>query len=60
MDENTWKTRYYTATDVMQLVGVSKSKAYQIIQRLNKELEAKGYIMIGGRVPRKYFDERFY
>lgn len=60
MDESTWKSRYYVVTDVMQLIGVSKSKAYQIIQRLNKEMEAKGYIIIAGRIPRKYFDERFY
>lgn len=60
VNEGTWKTRYYTVTDVMELVGVSQTKAYQIIQRLNKELGAQGYIVIAGRIPRKYFDERFY
>lgn len=31
--------RYLTATDVAELLGVSRSTAYRIIKRLNSELE---------------------
>ena len=29
--------------DVMEILGISKSKAYEIIRKMNKELEAEGY-----------------
>ena len=38
--------------DVMEILGISKSKAYEIIRKMNKELEAEGYETIAGRVPR--------
>ena len=43
--------------DVARELDVSKSYAYKIVQKLNKELEAKGYITISGRVNRQYFHE---
>ena len=42
------------------MLCVSESKAYSIVRDLNKELEDKGYLIIPGRVSRKYFEERFY
>lgn len=56
----TAKGRFYFVEDVMRITGLSRSKSYQIIQRLNGELAADGYITIAGRIPRKKFDERFY
>ena len=44
--------------DVARELDVSKSYAYKIVQKLNKELEARGYITISGRVNRQYFLER--
>ncbi len=44
--------------DIARELDVSKSYAYKIVQKLNKELEAKGYITISGRVNRQYFFER--
>lgn len=44
--------------DVAREFDVSKSYAYKIVQKLNKELEAKGFITISGRVNRQYFLER--
>lgn len=52
--------RYYFVRDVMNLLGIKESKAYGIIRALNKELKGKGYITIEGRVPTKFFDERYY
>lgn len=51
---------FYTADDIAQMLKVSRPTAYRIIKGLNDELTSKGYIIISGRVPRKYFDEKFY
>ena len=52
--------RFYTVIDVMAMLGVKESKAYKVMQGLNKELQARGYITISGKVPVKYFDEKYY
>ena len=46
--------------EVAQELGVSKSYAYKIVQKLNQELKEKGYLTISGRVNRQYFYERLY
>lgn len=51
---------FYTASDITTILTVSKPTAYRIIKRLNDELSSKGFIVISGRVPRKYFNEKFY
>lgn len=45
---------------VMNALGIGKSSAYAIIKQLNRELDEKGYLTIRGKVPAKYFRERFY
>lgn len=44
--------------DVMEVLCVSKSKAYQIIQKLNEEMKQQGYLVVRGRVSKTYFYER--
>lgn len=46
-------------TDIMELFGCSKTKAYQVIAELNRELEKKGFLYIHGRISRRYFEERY-
>lgn len=46
--------------DVMNELGVSRSKAYQIIRELNDSLEADGYKALAGRIPRPYWKTKFY
>jgi transposase len=41
--------------EVAEAMGVSKAYAYKVIQKLNKELQDKGYITVAGKVNRKYF-----
>lgn len=36
---------YYKAKDIQELCHVSRTTAYQLIARLNKELEDQGYIV---------------
>lgn len=45
--------------DVAKELGISKSYAYKIVQKLNAELRAKGFLTISGRINRKYFLEKF-
>lgn len=49
-----------TAKEITELLSVSDAKAYHIIRDLNKELTEKGFMVIPGRVNRRYFEERFY
>lgn len=52
--------RFLTATDVMEIMECSRSVAYSVIKKLNKELEEKGFITIHGKINAKYFNERIY
>lgn len=51
---------FYKVEDVMKMLDVKESKAYQVIKELNDELKAQGKIVIAGRVSAKYFKERIY
>ena len=51
---------FIRADEVIRLLGVSKSEAYRIIKRLNDEMASKGYIVVNGRVNRRYLEERIY
>lgn len=51
-------TSFMRVEEVARELGVSKSYAYKIVQRLNAELKEKGILIISGRVNRKYFMER--
>ena len=54
------KTQFVTVEEVQEILGVSRSKAYQIIQAMNRELKAAGYITIAGKCPLQYFKQKFY
>lgn len=51
---------FLEVTDIMDILKVQKSKAYKIIRQLNDELEEKGYFVLQGKVPKKYFEQRIY
>ena len=44
--------------EVAQELGISKSYAYKIVQKLNEELKRKGFLTISGRVNNQYFMKR--
>lgn len=55
------KTNYMmTAEDVANEIGVSKGHAYKLIRTLNKELEDSGFVVVAGRVPRAFWEKKFY
>lgn len=47
--------KFLRAEEVAQELGISKSYAYKIVQKLNEELKNKGFLTILGRVNKQYF-----
>ena len=43
---------YITANEIMEILGVGRSKAY--------EIEHAGYNIIKGKVPVRYFQKKYY
>lgn len=54
------ESMYVKASEVAEMTGVSKAKAYKMIAQMNEELKSRNFIVISGRVPRKYLMERLY
>lgn len=53
--------QFYNAEDIMNMLGVGQTTAYKIINQLRKELVRKGYAEYpAGKIPKKYFHERYY
>lgn len=50
---------YITANDIMEILGVGRSKAYEIVRVMNEELENAGYNIIKGKVPVRYFQKKY-
>lgn len=48
------------AEDISRELGISKGYAYKIIKELNQELKESGFIVISGRVPRAFWETKFY
>ena len=49
-----------TAEDVAKELGVSKGHAYKLIRELNGELKKDGYLVIAGKVPKAFWETKFY
>ena len=47
---------FMKADEVQALLGVSRSEAYRIMKKLNDDLKEKGFIVLSGRVSRKYLE----
>ena len=50
---------YITANELAEMLGVSVGHAYKLIRKLNQELEKEGFLVIAGKVPRRYFEKRW-
>ncbi len=53
-------TLYITANELAGMLGISNGQAYKIIRKLNQELEKDGFLIIAGKVPRRYFEKRWF
>ena len=55
------KTNYMmTAEEVAEELGISKGHAYKIVRTLNQELQDRGFIVVAGKVPRAFWETKFY
>ena len=52
------KVSYITANEIMEILGIGRSKAYDIVREMNQELENAGYNVIKGKVPVRYFQKK--
>ncbi|WP_053986327.1 hypothetical protein [Niameybacter massiliensis] len=52
--------RFLGAEDVAKTLGVSTVTGYRIIKKLNDELKAQGYIVVAGKISKRYFNEKVY
>ena len=48
------KSLFVKAEELQELLGISRSESYRIIKKLNDDLKEKGFIVLSGRVSRKY------
>ena len=54
----TFSKKYLQKT--AQALGISKSHAYKIVRELNRDLKNAGYIVIAGKIPKAYWEQKFY
>jgi len=46
--------------EVQKALGVGRTKAYAIMDSINKELESKGFLTFKGKIPRKAFEQKIF
>ncbi|MBC1565078.1 hypothetical protein [Listeria booriae] len=51
---------FLTIEDVGKVLGYGNSASQKAIADLNKELQAKGYRIVRGKINKKYFAERYF
>lgn len=51
---------YIKAQEAAKILELSEGKTYEIFRELNQELKAQGFITVSGRVPRAYFNKKFF
>lgn len=51
---------FISAKEVARELEVSDSFAYRLVRKLNDELEKQGFVVVKGKISRKYFEERVY
>ena len=49
-----------SVSDIAEILGVSKSKAYKIIKEGNENLQKMNKLTIAGKLPVEYFNDIFY
>lgn len=56
------KTRkmFLSVAEIQRLLGMSKSYCYELVAKLNDELEKMDKIVIPGKVSTQFFLEKFY
>ena len=53
------RAQFITASEVAEIMGISRSKAYQIVRDKNRDLKSQGYQTVSGKCPAIYFKQKF-
>ena len=56
----TMRAQFITASEMAEIMGISRSKAYQIVREMNRKLKSQGYLTVAGKCPAQYFKQKFY
>lgn len=51
---------FLTSNEVADLLNISQQQAYKIIRDMNKQLAEHGFLILRGRINKKYFMEQIY
>lgn len=54
------RTQFITAAEVAEIMGISRSKSYQLVREMNRELKADGFVTVAGKCPFQYFKRKVY
>lgn len=54
------ETTFMNVSEVAKELQTSKAFAYKVIREMNEELAKQNYLVIAGKIPRKFFQERCY
>ena len=54
------RRKMLSAKEVSELLDISNSYAYKVIDQLNRELEKAGYLTIHGKVDSLYLEKRYF
>ena len=54
------RAQFITASEVAEIMGISRSKAYQIVREMNRELKSQGYLTVAVKGPANYLTLIFY
>lgn len=49
---------FMTVEEVAQELRVSKSKAYEVVRNLSRELQEMGYLTVAGRINTTFFHKK--
>lgn len=52
------ESKFLTASEVAEILGVSVTTGYRVVKKLNDELKQQGKIVISGKIARRYFEEK--
>lgn len=53
-------SNFVNVNDVMRILEIRKILANQIIKKLNAELKEQVYLIVNGKVHKKYFQSKLY
>lgn len=51
---------FFSAKEIADILNISQQLAYKIIRQMNKQLAEKGYLVLRGKVSKRFFMEQIY